>query len=365
MHGIDGARELDELGAQTLIEHRKQRIRHRHVVEGQRDLLAMRSRGQLLQRRASDEFVVEFDEESVTQLPGREVIVLDIVGDETPADGGLGLVVVHRQPFPVGFHFLAGVDGGKRRGYPARFQGIRGVAAPAHQLQAMRLARLDQGGMNRGTVGPGTHQLETRLPGHAVPQRVHFAAGDFHPTHVEEFEVRCRTAGCRLDHLRRVGSLQLIAVVAPILRIRARRRAFVVGAGHAVPADLGIEQHPIERRCPTDQIELVLRQVEQNDIADDVAIMAAGHELLGFVGNEALEAVDAEPVQKSECVRSFDHQLRHVVRLIEQNAGLLPRALLVAPVRVFGGDARIRVGPRLLIAQELNDIADAAEQRLE
>jgi len=90
----------------------------------------------------------------------------------------------------------------------------------------------------------------------------------------------------------------LIAVVAPVLRIRTRRRAFVVAARHAATAALGVEQHPVERGCTTDQIELVFRQVEQDHIADDVAIMAAGYKLLGLVGSKALETIDAEPVEK-------------------------------------------------------------------
>ncbi len=167
------------------------------------------------------------------------------------------------------------------------------------------------------------------------------------------------------DHLRGVRSLQLIAVVAPVLRIRTRHRAFIIAARHALTADLGVEQHPVERRRTADQIELVFRQVEQDHIADHVAIMAAGHELLGLVGRKALETVDAEPVEKRECVRAFHHQFGHVVGLVEQHAAFRPRALFIPPVRVFGGHARIHVRPRLLIAQEFNDVAGAVKQRFE
>ena len=81
----------------------------------------MRSSGHLLKRSTANELVIEFHEKSVTQLPGCEIIVLDIRWRRNSANRGLGLVVIRRQPFAEGFHFLAGIDGGKRRGYPSRF----------------------------------------------------------------------------------------------------------------------------------------------------------------------------------------------------------------------------------------------------
>ena len=42
------------------------------------------------------------------------------------------------------------------------------------------------------------------------------------------------------------------------------------------------------------QAELVLGQVEQDHVADDVAVGRDGHELLGAVRLEVLERVDAE-----------------------------------------------------------------------
>ncbi len=59
-----------------------------------------------------------------------------------------------------------------------------------------------------------------------------------------------------------------------------------------------------------------------------------------------------------ESVRTFDEQIHHVVGLVEQNAGVAPGALLVAPVGEFGGDHRIDVGADLRIAQHVDGIAD-------
>src|SRR5258708_38411307 len=94
-----------------------------------------------------------------------------------------------------------------------------------------------------------------------------------------------------------------------------------------------------------------------------MAVVAARHELLGFVGSKALEAINAEAAQKLERVRPFHHQFGHVVGLVEQYAALLPRALLIAPIGVFRRYARIGVWTRLLIAQELGGVADAVQQR--
>src|SRR5258708_19792158 len=73
--------------------------------------------------------------------------------------------------------------------------------------------------------------------------------------------------------------------------------------------------------------------------------------LLGLVDLETLEAIDAELFQQLEGVRARHVHVGHVVGLVEQHGGLLPRALLVPPVGVFGLLHRIRVRTPLRITQ--------------
>ena len=56
-------------------------------------------------------------------------------------------------------------------------------------------------------------------------------------------------------------------------------------------------------------------------------------------------------------IGAFDRLLHHVVGLVEKNAALAPRALLVAPVRVFGGDHRIDIRSYPRIPQQWYRIA--------
>jgi hypothetical protein len=47
-----------------------------------------------------------------------------------------------------------------------------------------------------------------------------------------------------------------------------------------------------------------------------------------------------------------------VIRLVEQDAGLLPRTLLISPVGVFGRDYRIHVRTGLRVPQQSYRIPD-------
>jgi hypothetical protein len=46
---------------------------------------------------------------------------------------------------------------------------------------------------------------------------------------------------------------------------------------------------PVEHWNPSHQVELILGQVEQDHVADDVAVVADRHELLGLVHRVAVE----------------------------------------------------------------------------
>ncbi len=181
-------------------------------------------------------------------------------------------------------------------------------------------------------------------------------AGDGHGRHVEELQVRRRCAGDRLDHLHGVGALDLEAVGLAARRIGPAHGALVQLDLDVVAAGLGVEADPVQHWNTADQIELVLAQIEQDDVADNIAVIAARHELLGFVDGEILQAVDAQIGQQLQGARAFHQQVGHMVGLVEQNAGLLPGDLLVTPVGVFGRNARIGVGAGLLVTQKLGDV---------
>ena len=120
---------------------------------------------------------------------------------------------------------------------------------------------------------------------------------------------------------------------------------------HVVAAGLRVIGDPVQHRCATDEVELLGREVKQDDVADHVAVGGARHELLGLVDLEVVEGVHAQPRQQGHRVRPLDGQLGHVERLVVEHAGVLPRPLLVAPVRVLGGNAGVHVRPDLRVAQ--------------
>ena len=143
-----------------------------------------------------------------------------------------------------------------------------------------------------------------------------------------------RSAVQFLDHLLGVRSLNLVAVRIANHRLahRAGGRAVVVDRRHIVSAGLGMELNPVGGRSAADEHQLVLFQMEQNAVADHIAVVAAGHELLGAVDGELGEAVDREMGEQLEGVGPFDVDVHHVVRLVEEHAGLAPGALFIAPV---------------------------------
>jgi hypothetical protein len=112
--------------------------------------------------------------------------------------------------------------------------------------------------------------------------------------------------------------------------------------------------HPVQRGRAADQVEAVRRKVEQDRVADHVAVVIARDKLLRRVDAEVVERVDAEPCEHLERVAAFDVEVRHVVRLIEQRAGLTPRTLLVAPVSELARHDRERVRPDLRVAQHVD-----------
>src|SRR3984885_7127417 len=70
-------------------------------LQDQRDLGARRGLLGPAQRVAADEVVVERDRAAVAQLPGRDVVVLNVVGVVAPVERALALDAEQRQPGPV------------------------------------------------------------------------------------------------------------------------------------------------------------------------------------------------------------------------------------------------------------------------
>ena len=202
-------------------------------------------------------------------------------------------------------------------------------------------------------VVPGPEQLPPGLAGHAVAQGANRLPGDRDRGHVEEPELRGGPAEQLLDHGHRVRALHLEAVglAAPV---GAERAALVERDAHVVAARLGVVGDPVQRGGAADEVVPVLGQEEEDHVADHVAVGRAGHEVLRPVHGEPVEAVHGQAGEQRRRVRALDREVGHVVRLVEEDAGLLPGRLLVAPVRELGRDARIDVRPRLRVAEQLD-----------
>src|SRR5208283_6126933 len=107
---------------------------------------------------------------------------------------------------------------------------------------------------------------------------------------------------------------------------------------HVVAAGLGVELNPVRCRRYADIDKAVLFQVKENAISDDIAVVAARSKLLGAIDGELGEAVGGQMREQLEGVGALDVQVGHVMILVEKNGGLIPGALLVAPVGDLGGD---------------------------
>jgi hypothetical protein len=119
----------------------------------------------------------------------------------------------------------------------------------------------------------------------------------------------------------------------------------------------------VDRRTP-DEIEKILFEVKQNNVANHVAVVVTRHELLGFVRFEILEAVDPSVGEKLQGVGAGHIHVGHMIGLIEKHAALLPGALLVSPIRIFAGDNGIHVRPSLGIAKMIDWISRRLEHIL-
>ena len=210
----------------------------------------------------------------------------------------------------------------------------------------------DDRGLDLLALLPRAEQLEPGHAGHAVVQRAHLVARDRDHAHVEELDVRQRSAVDLLQHLERSGPLHLVAVELPVAGIDGG--ALVALRGRVVVSRLAVVLDPVVCRRAPDETEQLVVEVEENGIADDMAVVVAGDELLGLVDGKIVKAVDGKVREQSERVGSLDVEIRHVVRLVEETRCLAPGALLVAPVREFARHARIDIRADLRVAREVD-----------
>ena len=147
-------------------------------------------------------------------------------------------------------------------------------------------------------------------------------------------------------HLKAVGQADSLAFGGTLV---ARGFSFV-------SAGFDVILHPIGRGRASHQVEIIFTKVEQDGVADDVAVGSAADELLGLVDFEILEAVDAEVGEDLQSVGAFHVQIRHVVRLIEERAAVAPGLLFISPVGEFMLHHWKGIGSDLRIPQHFNRI---------
>ena len=75
-----------------------------------------------------------------------------------------------------------------------------------------------------------------------------------------------------------------------------------------------------------------------------------------------LQSEVPEHLEHLHRVRALNRQIVHVERLVEEDAGRLPRPLLVAPVRELRRHTGIDVRPRLCIAEQLDRVLCRRQQ---
>ena len=258
------------------------------------DLLAMRFLRYLLQCLAPDEIMIELDERAVAQFIRSHIVVFDILGDEASADRPRTLVAAGGQPLAVFPHLLAGVNSRQRRWNPSGLQCIAGVGARSHRHQIEFAPSFEYRVAYFIALGVGAPHFQPGRARHAVPQGAYLSTLDVDRVHGEEFDVGNRAAVELLQHFGGIRPLDLVAIVAPRNRLAARMRgrAIVADHVHLEAAGLAVKLDPVHRRRAADEQQFVLVEIEQDAVADDVAVVTDRHHLLRLVHGEVIEAVD-------------------------------------------------------------------------
>ena len=90
--------------------------------------------------------------------------------------------------------------------------------------------------------------------------------------------------------------------------------------------------NPIVNRGPADEHQFVFVEIKENPVTKNVSVVITSNKLFGFVNGEIRKAINAGCGEKFERVRAFNPHIRHVVGLVEENAGFLPGTLFIPPV---------------------------------
>src|SRR6185437_4671187 len=168
-----------------------------------------------------------------------------------PPDRGVPFECPGAQPLPVRPRLVAAVDGGGRRGYPARLIGRADVGPNASLPQSEFLAGLQQrtedGVPVRGLpnyLQPG--HLAPRDSGHGVVERPHRAARDRELAHLEEPDVIEGAAVGLGDDFPSKRTVELVTEGQPLL-VRVGWRALVPRDLNIVVTGFRMVGHPV--RC--------------------------------------------------------------------------------------------------------------------
>src|SRR6185437_10628363 len=151
------------------------------------------------------------------------------------ADRARALVAGGRQPLAIRTHLLARVHRRQRRGDPSGLEGVARVGTRSHLLEAEVSAGLHDGSADLVVLGVGTPDLESRLPRHSVAQTSDLPTFDVDDAHVEELDLRQRSAVELRQNLRGVRTLDLESVVAAVHGLTARIRGGSVITDHLDP----------------------------------------------------------------------------------------------------------------------------------
>src|SRR5262249_18811586 len=106
-------------------------------------------------------------------------------------------------------------------------------------------------------------------------------------------DVRYRAPVQLVQHLSRLGTLDLIAVESASDRDVAGNGSLIPGESHLIPARLCMVLHPVVNGGPADENQFVLVEIKEDGVANYIAIVTAPDELLGFVDGIIRKTVDA------------------------------------------------------------------------
>ena len=123
-----------------------------------------------------------------------------------------------------------------------------------------------------------------------------------------------------------------------------------------------MEFDPVGCGSAADVNQLVLRQMEQNAIADDEPVVTARRKMLRPVHRELGKRVERQVRYQFQGIGPFDINVHHVMRLVKEYGALPPRALLVAPIRILIGHNGIHIGSNLRIPEHVGHVSVALDQ---